>query len=117
MLKNVVVSVVACILALTFGELVLRSLEIPKFYRSHSSPVQFRFLPTGPTSFTYTNSPDTQICFTYDGNPRGYFNESNTVCHTTNKWGFRGAEFDTVKAENELRIGVLGDSFTFGEGV
>lgn len=117
MLKNLFVFAIALLAALGGAELTLRIMGIPKFYRSHSSPAQFRFVQTGPASFIYTNSTDTQICFTYDGNPRDYFDSSNTVCHTTNKWGFRGAAFDTLKTGKEIRIGVLGDSFTFGEGV
>lgn len=68
-------------------------------------------LAEGATRWIYRDVTST-------ANFRGYF---------TNKWfrsdvrqnhyGHRGAEFDEVKAPGVYRVAVLGDSFTFGNGV
>lgn len=61
--------------------------------------------------------PYTEIVFRYDSNPRGYFDAKNSLTYRTNRYGFRGADFPRNKPEGAFRIMVLGDSFTFGEGV
>ena len=63
----------------------------------------------------YLNQPG-RITFTYDGNPRGYFNDRNEVHHDVNPSGFRGPAFQP-KQPGERHLVFLGDSFTFGEGV
>ena len=61
--------------------------------------------------------PGSKFKLVYDSNPRGYFDEENGILCTVNKWGFRGPDFEMARKENAKRIMVLGDSFTFGEGV
>jgi lysophospholipase L1-like esterase len=61
--------------------------------------------------------PHAEFRFDYDSNPRGYFDEQNGLTYRTNQHGFRGAEFPLAKPKGTSRIMVLGDSFTFGEGV
>ncbi len=53
----------------------------------------------------------------YDSNPTGYFNRSNGIVYKMNCYGLRGEDFPLSKPEGTKRILVLGDSFTFGEGV
>lgn len=65
----------------------------------------------------WNNAPSATLSFVYDGDLRGYFGPGNTVQHTTNSLGFRGEEFAEEKSPDALRIAILGDSFTFGEGV
>lgn len=49
---------------------------------------------------------------------RGYFtNKWLRSAVRTNHYGFRGGEFDEVKTPGIYRVAVLGDSFTFGNGV
>ena len=61
--------------------------------------------------------PNTTFRFIYDSNPRGYFDKNNALVCRINKWGFRGADFQKQKTPGTRRVMVLGDSFTFGEGV
>ena len=104
-------------LGLLVAEVVLRVFGYPRFYKAHSSPPQFTFLPLDSTNFVCLNTPSTQIRFVYDGNPRGYFGTGSQVDHTVNSAGFRGPEFTLTKPAHVLRIACLGDSITFGEGV
>lgn len=53
----------------------------------------------------------------YDSNPRGYFDANDGIVYTTNRWGFRGPDFDIARRAGTMRVMVLGDSFTVGEGV
>ena len=104
-------------LAIFISELVLFSLDMPKFYNYHTIPSQFAFYRTGEDTISYINLPLSNIQFVYDGDTRGYFGKQNEVNHKTNSWGFRGGEFSFVKPKDTFRIAFLGDSFTFGEGV
>jgi lysophospholipase L1-like esterase len=61
--------------------------------------------------------PNTEVKYVYDSNPRGYFDHDNTLTFALNNHGHRGPDFDVPKPDGIYRIVVLGDSFTFGEGV
>lgn len=55
---------------------------------------------------------------TTTANFRGYFtNNWLRSAVRTNHYGYRAAEFEEVKAPGVYRVAVLGDSFTFGNGV
>lgn len=115
--KLIMLALMGVALGLLVAEGVLRVSGYPRFYKAHSSPPQFAFIPTSPTNFIYVNTPSSSIRFVYDGNPRGYFGEINEVDHVINAAGFRGPDFTKTKPPRTLRIAFLGDSFTFGEGV
>jgi hypothetical protein len=112
---------------LLLAELLLAALDRPRFYRPHTFPKQFDFLPISNAAFpVYVNARSSRIRFVYDGNPRGYFGPANEVDHHTSSLGFRGPELPlsirdnrviTTKPEGTVRLVFLGDSFTFGEGV
>jgi len=99
------------------GECSLRILGIPRFYKAHSAPLQFTVFYNDKNDVHFVNSVSTNIVFAYDSNPRGYFKSGNIVEHKTNAHGFRGPEFKLPKPARTMRLGFLGDSFTFGEGV
>lgn len=115
------------LVGLLLAEGLLAALDRPRFYKPHSFPAQFRFLPTREGEVPrYVNAPSSRIRFVYDGNPRGYFGPHNEVEHTTNRLGFRGPEFpftvdggrvEAARSPGTVRLVFLGDSFTFGEGV
>jgi len=58
-----------------------------------------------------------QFKYCYSSNERGYFDKDNCVSHSVNIDFFRSPALNYTKPENVFRIIVLGDSFTFGEGV
>jgi hypothetical protein len=115
------------LVGLLLAELLLAALDRPRFYKPHSFPTQFWFLPSREGEVPrYVNAPSCRIRFVYDGNPRGYFGPANEVDHLTNRLGFRGPEFRIVlrdgvavadKPAGTVRLVFLGDSFTFGAGV
>jgi lysophospholipase L1-like esterase len=109
---------VGLLISLVVAEAALHVAGIPRFYVPHALVPQFRVtdLMDGDVP-VYVNVPDTTIRFSYDRDPRGYFEPGNVVEHTTNRDGFRGSDFSISKAAGTLRIAFLGDSFTFGEGV
>ena len=61
--------------------------------------------------------PHSQFFFAYDSNPRGYFDDNNGLTYELNNYGFRGPDYRLEKIPEKKRIIILGDSFTFGEGV
>ena len=116
MKQKILLTVFSLVVSIIIYEITLGLLNLPKFYKAHSFPSQFRFSLLGNGELFYTNSPSQKITFTYESNPRGYFDRENKVVHTTNSLGFRGKEFSEYKDKNILRIAFLGDSFKFGEG-
>jgi len=112
-----VVSSLICSLAL--AEVVLFVIDRPA---SHRLPDKDPHLELAePDSLQrlvgWTNARSSSKTFRYDSDPRGYFGPGGSVTHTTNSLGFRGPEFSRAKPDGTLRIAVLGDSFTLGEGV
>jgi hypothetical protein len=104
------------LLCLLLAEVALAFLDLPKFYKQQVRPPQFQLIED-PAGAYYLNVPSSVIRFTYDGNPRGYFDVANGVENRINANGFRGNEFQTEKPSHVFRMAFLGDSFTFGEGV
>jgi len=130
--------VAGLLVGLTFGELCLAALGLPRIHGPREFPYQFLFWPLSDDgAAVYTNYPDPAgIKFVYDSNPRGYFSEDNSVRHAVDPWGFRdiprerttlrsveqtsaGAIFRGIetKPPGRVRLLFLGDSLTFGEGV
>jgi hypothetical protein len=61
---------------------------------------------------------DPYVGFTYIPNIEGYSKTADYEMYVKiNSRGLRDREFPFEKPANTLRIGVFGDSFTFGEGV
>ncbi|MCI0580542.1 MAG: SGNH/GDSL hydrolase family protein [Chloroflexi bacterium] len=109
-------SLLATLLALEF---VFRLLDIRGYYEArtrewdHALMAGEDLLPGVRVQF----KPYAQFDFNYDSNPRGYFNENNGLTYQTNRYGFRGPDYETAKPAGTRRVILLGDSFTFGEGV
>jgi len=53
----------------------------------------------------------------YPNNPRGYFEPDNSISYVINSHGLREREISPKNIKGSFRIAVIGDSFTFGEGV
>ena len=109
-------SLSSTVFTLILVELLLRLLDIPQIPEPKQQTVRFQFQAASPgASPILVNNPG-RITFTYASNPRGYFDDQNQVHHQVNDKGFRGPEFTPAPPET-FRMMVLGDSFTFGEGV
>lgn len=115
MRKIVILLAVNLLVFYLLSEIILSVLGLPKKYDFHSAPAQFQRV--SDKEIVYVNKPSANIIFRYGNNPRGYFRKNNEVVHSTNKYGFRGLDFELNKAKDTYRVIILGDSFTFGEGV
>ncbi len=82
---------------------LLQAAELPPSERMPGVSVQFR--------------PGSSFQLNYDRPRRSYFNEHNGLEYQINRHGFRGPDWSFAKAPGTIRIVLLGDSFTFGEGV
>ncbi|MFQ5561579.1 MAG: SGNH/GDSL hydrolase family protein, partial [Nitrospinota bacterium] len=72
---------------------------------------------TSPDMLMFRVRPNSQVRYTYASNPRGYFDDKNTLTVSINEKGFRGPSPSEVLKPGTLKLAFLGDSFTFGEGV
>jgi lysophospholipase L1-like esterase len=61
--------------------------------------------------------PDPELYWFNRPNLRDQSDDTDRVPHSTNSWGFRGAEEIGPREEGELRVFIVGDSSTFGLGV
>ena len=64
--------------------------------------------------------PNLTFAHDYPDNRRGYFDDNNRIWYRNNNYAFRGRDLvpeDTAKNKNRRQIILLGDSFTWGEGV
>lgn len=61
--------------------------------------------------------PSTSFQHCYSGAKRDWFDANGCVTYRLNSQGYRGHEFQIDKPPATYRIVVIGDSFTFGEGV
>jgi lysophospholipase L1-like esterase len=116
---NLVLAIASTIVALLLAEAVFRLLGLRGYHAprtrewKHALVDEDDRLPGVSVQF----KPHATFAFRYDSNPRGYFDATNGIVYQTNNHGFRGADFDEIKPPGVRRILVLGDSFTFGEGV
>ena len=105
--------------ALLAGELAFRALGLTGYHAPRTRGWG-RALATGSnrdTTLSVQFKPYSVVEYNYESNPRGYFNERNGLVYEMNMYGFRGPDFPMHKPPGTKRILVLGDSFTFGEGV
>lgn len=105
--------------ALAVLEIAFRCLGVRGYHEPRTRDWSHALLP--PTEklpcVVLQFKPHARFELRYESNPDGYFDATNGIVYETNDHGFRGPEFDDLKAAGTRRIAVLGDSFTFGEGV
>ncbi|NUN96793.1 MAG: hypothetical protein HUU16_11525 [Candidatus Omnitrophica bacterium] len=109
-------SVILTLLAMegVFRLLDVRGTHAPRIYSwDHALVPKEERLPGVQIQF----KPHVEMEMRYDSNPRGAFNEHNTLVFHTNNFGFRGPDFTEAKPPGTRRVILLGDSFTFAEGV
>ena len=116
---KLLLALLAVVLTLGCFEIAFRALDYRGFHNARArdwpnrrTPPEHR-VPGLPIKYR----PGFEFRFVYDGDPRGYFDPDATLTFRGNKHGHRGPDFSARKPEGVYRIVVLGDSFTFGEGV
>jgi hypothetical protein len=98
---------------------IWRALDLRGFHQArvrdweHALVPKEQLLPGVSIQF----KPYAEFEMRYDSNPRGTFNERNAMIYHTNNYGFRGPDIHIEKSSGTKRLVLLGDSFTFGEGV
>ena len=113
-----ILAVFSIIFGLLLSEVILASLDQPKFFKSPVRTKQFSFFQKMESNeIVYYNVPLKNFSIFYGGYPRNYFGKFNEVDHFNNSWGFRGPEFEGKKNKSSIRVAFIGDSFTYGEGV
>ncbi|MBN1121049.1 MAG: SGNH/GDSL hydrolase family protein [Anaerolineae bacterium] len=102
--QNLGLAIVAVLLTLVLLEIALRLFPVKSMvYMESREP----FYVDDSSEWGYR----------YPSNPRGYFDEDNSVIFYPNSLGFRDEEFQPSIPPGTLRITLLGDSFAYGEGV
>jgi hypothetical protein len=106
-------------LTLVLAEVVFRVLDIRGYHQPRTRDWEHALLPEDELLPGVKNQfkPNSSFELKYDSNPGGYFDQNNGLTYELNNRGFRGPDFETHKTPGNLRVMVLGDSFTFGEGV
>lgn len=118
-LGSIGLSVASIALVFAVGELVCRALDVRGWHEprtrgwKHARVADTERIPGVAVQF----KPYSVVQYDYDSNPRRYFDAKNGLTYHMNRWGFRGADCAMRKQPGTKRIVVLGDSFTFGEGV
>lgn len=110
-------AVCSVLLALAAVELGFRLLDIGGDYRTPHVHELLRE-PDGPKLLSLLGHvPLATIRTTYDANPRGYFDDGNSIDHVFNSAGWRDVEHMLLKPPETYRILGLGDSYLYGQGV
>lgn len=110
--RNAVALLIGCVFAALLGEVACRVLDLGSM--EGAEPDEERTVDKG---VPWAYEPGSRLVYVYPDNPRGYFDENNTVTGTVNSFGFRGRETTMVPDPGTSRIAFLGDSFTLGVGV
>lgn len=116
---NLLLVILSICLTLALLEITFRSLDIRGYHQPRTRDWEHALLPETKRlpGVNIQFKPNSQFELRYDSNPRGYFDQNNGLIYHINKHGFRGPDYEKNKAPDTRRVIILGDSFTFGEGV
>jgi hypothetical protein len=116
---TLLLAVLSVLVTFAFLEAVFRLLDLRGFHHQRNveksgaaRPIAAQIPQVQPLY-----APGAELIFRYDSNPRGTFDDDNSLTSRLNNHGFRGRDVSKKKPEGVFRIMVVGDSFTFGEGV
>jgi lysophospholipase L1-like esterase len=117
--RELALVIASVVVSLGLGELACRALGVRGYHAPRTRDWKHALL--GPEErlpgVSVQFRPGSVFELAYDSNPRGYFDARNAIVYHINRWGFRGPDWQRTKTPGRSRVAVLGDSFTFGEGV
>lgn len=109
------------LLTLLAAELAFRALDLRGYHeRRRELGTQYAYIldpEKRVQNVEIQYRPYAKFGHAYDSDPDGYFDDGNQIVYALNKYGFRGGDYEREKPPGTRRIVLLGDSFTFGEGV
>jgi lysophospholipase L1-like esterase len=117
---NTALALISLLLTMIGLEIALRYFDVRGYHEPRHETYQEVLLPADQLlpGVRVQFRPYSQFEITYDSNPRGYFDAANNgLTYQLNQYGLRGSDFPSTKPTGQRRVLVLGDSFTFGEGV
>jgi lysophospholipase L1-like esterase len=117
--RNPLLSVASLLLLLALLEAGFRLFDVRGHFADRTRGYESVFLPEEERldGLARQFRPDSEFELRYDSDPRGYFDASGGLRYRINRHGFRGPDWSERKQPGTLRLMLLGDSFTFGEGV
>ena len=115
---NLLLTLVSLALTMLVLEICFRLMGIQgEFHQPQKDNLQISSFPKFQSPLPFGFYPYSRMRSTYDSNPRGYFDSTNSIEHRFNAVGWRDSEHSLDKPSGTFRILGLGDSFLFGQGV
>ncbi len=114
LVRRIALAIGAVVCALGLAEVALR-VASPSYAERKAD---YRIRPMRTAQPTWLYEPGSEIVFTWDGDPNGVLPDGAVQRIPVNAFGVRGALPPApLAADPRPRVVMLGDSFTFGEGV
>ena len=119
LLANALLGLAATAATLGALELAFRALDLRGYHAPRTRDWQHALVPEAERlpDVGVQFLPNSEFTLNYDSDPRGYFDGKNGLTYRINEHGFRGPGYPLAKPAGARRVVLLGDSFTFGEGV
>ncbi len=116
---KLLLAICSLVLTLAFFEAAFRILDYRGFHTDRISEWEEALMPAKDRveGVHLQFIPQSSWRLIYDSNPRGYFDDDNSLTFQMNNYGFRGPDIQVPKPDGVFRVLMLGDSFTFGAGV
>jgi len=118
--EKVVLLLGSTLLALGVAEALFRMFDVRGYHEPRKNrDEQLALLPEADRvpGVSVQYRPYAEFAHVYDSNPRGTFDDDNSIGYRLNRFGFRSPDVELAKPRGVKRVVLLGDSFTFGQGV
>lgn len=117
--RELALATAATLIALLISESTLRVLGVTGYHLPRTREWSHALAESKdrPPGVQIQFKPNSSFRFCYDSDPREYFDSDHCLTYFLNNFGFRDDDYTLAKPSGFKRVVVLGDSFTFGEGV